>query len=115
MRYLAVLIAFLGVNLTLNAQTIDYVDMKYQADVNVYFVKWKHQADAVVYQSIYKSYSIKPGIWYVASGSLHNHKRGAIKVRVVKYKSQADVLIYKTDWRYQVKVNETYNKYFKIK
>ena len=115
MTRLAVLITFLGVYLTSNAQTIDYVDMEYQADVNVYFVKWKHQADAVVYQSLYKSYAREEGVWYIAHGTLHNHKRGAIKVRVVKHKYQADVLIYKTDWRYQVRVNECYRKYFKIK
>ncbi len=107
MRYLAVLIVFLCVNLTLNGQTIKFVDMKYQADVNVYFVKWKHQADAVVYQSPYRSYSKEDGVWWVNSGF------GGVKVRVVKYKYQADVLIYVTDWRYQVKVGDKYKQFFK--
>jgi len=61
MTRLAVLIAFLGVSLNANSQVIDYVEHKHQADVNVYFVKWRYEADAVVYKSIYKSYSKKEG------------------------------------------------------
>ena len=106
MRYLAVLIAFLGVNLTLNAQTIKFVDNEYQADVNVYFVKWKHQADAVIYQSQYRSYAREEGVWWVNKGF------GGVKVKIVKYKHQADVKVFVTDWRYQVRVNECYRKYF---
>lgn len=113
MRKLLVLIAFTCVYFTSSAQTINWVEMKYQADVNVYFVKWKHQADAVVYQTIYRSYAKEDGVWYVAHGSLHNHKNGAVNVRVVKYKHQADVLIYRTKWRYQVRVNDKYKQYFK--
>ena len=100
-----VLLAFLGVNLTSNAQVINYVDARYQADVNVYFVDWKYQADAVVYVTPYKSYSNKAGVWWVSN-------RYGVKVRVVKHRYQADVLIYQTKWRYQVKVNNLYKKYF---
>ena len=108
-----VLIAFLGVSLNVNSQVIDYVEHKHQADVNVYFVKWRYEADAVVYKSIYKSYSKKEGFWYIAHGSLHNHHVGAVKVRVVKYKHEADVLIYFTEWKSSVRVNECYKSYFK--
>lgn len=109
MRKLLVLIAFTCVYFTSNAQTINWVEMKYQADVNVYFVNWKHQADAVVYITPYRSYSREDGVWWVSK----RHYQKGVKVRVVKYKHQADVLVYVTDWRYQVRVNNKYKKYFK--
>ena len=103
---LCVLLAFLGVNLTSNAQVINYVDARYQADVNVYFVDWKYQADAVVYETPYISYTKDLGIWFVSS-------KWGVKVKEVKYKHQADVLIYITEWRHRVRVNECYKQYFK--
>lgn len=108
MRKLAVLITFLCVYLTSNAQTINWVEMKYQADVNVYFVNWKYQADAVVYITPYRSYSREEGVWWISK----RHYQKGVKVRVVKHKYQADVLIYLTEWRYQVRVNNKYKRYF---
>jgi hypothetical protein len=104
-----VLIAFLGVSLISKAQTINYVEEKYQADVNVYLVNWKYQADAVVYITPYRSYSREEGVWWVSKG----HYQKGVKVRIVKYKHQADVLVYLTEWRYQVRVNECYKRYFR--
>ena len=108
MRYLAVLIVFLCVNLTLNGQTIKFVDMKYQADVNVYFVNDKSEADAIVYVSSYKSYSKKLGIWF--EEKFFNNR--GIKV-FVSSESKADVKVYLTKWRNEVKINEIYKLNFK--
>ena len=82
--------------------------MKYKADVNVYFVNWRHQADAVVYITPYRSYNNELGVWYITN----SFSRKNVKVRVVKYKYQADVLIFPTEWRYQVRVNEKYKEFF---
>lgn len=103
-----VLIAFLCVSFTSNAQNIKWVDMKYQADVNVYFTNWKYQADAIVYVTPYRPYNKELGIWFVNAYP----SRKNVKVRVVKYKYQADLIVYVTDWRHQVRVNEKYKKYF---
>ena len=108
MRKLLVLIVFLSVYFNSNAQNVKWVDKKYQADVNVYFTNWKYQADAVVYVTPYKPYSKELGIWYINAYP----SRKNVKVRVVKYKYQADIIVYVTDWRYQVRVNNNYKKYF---
>ena len=41
-------------------------------------------------------------------------KKGEIDIHEIihEHKYQADVLIYLTEWRYQVRVNDKYKKYF---
>ena len=108
MRRLCVLFAFLCVNLALNAQVIEYVDYEHQSQVNVCFVDWKYQADAIIYITPYKSYAkVEKGVWYLKK------KNYGIKVWVTKKKYKADILIYISNWKHEVKYNNKYLNYFK--
>ena len=108
---LCVLCAFLCVFNASNAQVIKYVNYEYQSQVNICFVDWKYQADAIIYITPYKHYARnKRGVWYL---NKYYFDRQEIKVWVTKSRYKADVLIYVSNWKHEVKFNNRYLKYFR--
>jgi hypothetical protein len=54
----------------LNGQVINVCDYKHQADVNVYYTKFKHEADVVVMGSrMYEEWEAQYGMWWVDEGN----------------------------------------------
>ena len=92
-----------------NAQVINYVDKKYNADVNVFFVTYKYEADIIVYRTKYKhDAKIYPGKWYWREDGGNEYDTDRINVHVVKYKSQADYIVYISEYSHEIKVTFKY-------
>lgn len=106
---LIVMLCFIGVCFTSNAQTIKYVDNIYQSDVNVFFVNNKWEADAVVYVSDYRFSPPQVGFWYEE----RFYQSKGVKIYVTDVIYAADLKIYRTKWMYEVRVSDRYINEFK--
>ena len=99
---LIIVLALMSSNL--KAQVINWVNDAHQADVKVFFVEHKWQADVVVWYAPsgkVRTYGYRPGVWV---------ERGKPEIYVwqARYKHQADVKVYVAQRRYEVRVNQKY-------
>lgn len=93
MRYL---VLFLILSFTSKAQVVSYVKYKHEADYIVYEVDYKWQAD-VVYVQTENRYEAKNGIWYISD------RKEGIKLYKAKYKHEADLLVFRVGYRHDIK------------
>ena len=93
MRYL---VLFLLLSFTSKAQVVSYVKYKHEADYVVYEVDYKWQAD-LTYVETMNRYEAKQGVWYVSD------RKEGIKLYKAKYKHEADLLIFRVGYRHDIK------------
>lgn len=93
MRYL---ILFLLLSFTSKAQIVSYVKYKHEADLVVYEVDYKWQADICYTLSEYR-YEAKVGVWYISD------RKEGIKLYKAKYKHEADILVFKVRYKQDIK------------
>ena len=96
----------------LKSQTITWVNYPHYADIKVFFVEHKWQADIVVWYAPSNKrliYGYRPGVW------IESPKYGypGLKLWKAKYKHQADFKVYVAQRRYEVRVNNNYLNYIK--
>ena len=99
---------------TLYGQVINICEHKAEADVNVYYTKYKHEADIVV-MMVGSKYQAWFGKWYV------DRKPGIVignggttwcglKIYETRFKHEADYIVYITKFAHEVSVTEEYIK-----
>jgi hypothetical protein len=93
MRYL---ILFLLLSLSSKAQVVSYVKYKHEADLVVYEVDYKWQAD-ICYVITEHKYKAGGGVWWISE-----EKRG-IKLYKAKYRHEADILVFKVRYEHDIK------------
>ena len=93
MRYL---ILFLLLSFTSKAQVVSYVKYKHEADFIVYDVEYKWQSEITYFITEHR-YEAKGGVWYVSD------KKEGIKLYVTKYKHEADLLIFEGMYKHEIK------------
>jgi hypothetical protein len=93
MRYL---ILFLLLSFSSKAQVVSYVKYKHEADLVVYEVDYKWQAD-LTYVETMNRFEAKQGIWYVSD------RKEGVKLYKAKYKHEADLLIFRVGYRHDIK------------
>ena len=96
----------------LNGQVINVCDYKHQADVNVYYTKFKNEADVVV-MMVDRKYEAWFGKWFIDGGDGGNNGETTwcgLKIYEVKYKHEADYIVYVTKFAHEIKVTEEYIK-----
>lgn len=93
MRYL---ILFLLLSLTSKAQVVSYVKYKHEADFIVYEVDYKWQSD-ICYNITKHKYQAGGGVWWISD------RKEGIKLYKAKYKHEADLLVFKVNYRQDIK------------
>ena len=104
-RFLIIVLALMSSSL--KAQVINWVNYAHQADVKVFFVEHKWQADVVVWYAPSgkaRTYGYRPGVWIERP----QYGKPEIHVWQARYKHQADVKVYVAQHRYEVRVNQKY-------
>ena len=99
---------------TLYGQIITVCEHKAEADVNVYYTKWKHEADIVV-MVVHSKYQAWFGKWYIdRSDGIKIGGGGTmwcgLKIYETRFKHDADYIVYVTKFAHEVSVTEEYIK-----
>ena len=93
MRYL---ILFLLLSFTSKAQIVSYVKYKHEADLIVYEVDYKWQAD-ICYTICANRYETKNGVWYISD------RKEGIRLYRAKYRHEADILVFRVKYKHEIK------------
>ena len=80
----------------LNAQVVSYVKYKHEADFIVYEADYKWQAD-IAYVLTDKRYEAKDGVWFTSD------KKDGIRLYRAKYRHEADLLVFRVKYRHEIK------------
>ena len=96
-----------GINV--NAQVINYVDKEFNADFNVYFTKYKHEADVIVIRTNHKHEAKTiPGYWFWRDDDGEEYDNDRVNIFQVKHKYQSDYVVYIGKYSHEVQVNWDY-------
>ena len=96
-KYKFVIVILLGLfSFNLQAQIVSYVKYKHEADLIVYEVDYKWQAD-ITYVLVNKRYEAKDGVWYISD------RKEGIRLYRAKYRHEADVLVFRVKYRHEIK------------
>lgn len=108
-KYKFIIVILLGLfSFNSQAQVLEQVKYKHQADVIVYFVYYKYQADAVVYEGKRYEARQQQGIWYYDDKDPYR-----LKIYVTEYQHEADINIFVALKKWEVEVDGFYNNLFK--
>ena len=88
------------------AQIINVCEYDKQSNVNVYYTKWKHEADIVIMVVDWK-WEAQYGMWWIDEAN-RNINQATIQPRLsiyeVKAKRDADFIVYRTKWKHEIRV-----------
>jgi len=103
LTFILIVLTYSGVS-----QSIFTCEYKYQSDITVKVVNYKHEADLLVYRSTV-DYNTKgnKGVWYFTDTKYTSD----ISVQFVKYKYQADLTIYYVRHSYEAGWRNKNKKY----
>lgn len=103
----ASLLTFILLSSFTQAQIINVVENKSDADVIIFFTSFEWNADAVVYhtRSIHHARNM-PGHWYIISGL--RRRPDCINIFVVDNAGEANLNIFLSDDERKVKLNQRY-------
>jgi|TARA_R110001592_G_scaffold48904_1_gene153220 hypothetical protein len=88
------------------AQIINVCEYDRQSNVNVYYTKWKHEADIVVMMVDWK-WQAQYGMWWIDEGRQTLNQASIqpkLSIYETKYKHNADFIVYRTKWKHEVRV-----------
>lgn len=94
-RFICILVLSV-LSFSVKAQVVSYVKYKHEADFIVYEVDYKWQSD-ICYTTTQHLYEAKGGVWYVSD------KKEGIKLYKTKYKHEADLLVFKVGYKHDIK------------
>ena len=103
---LALIAGLLMLNTNAKAQIINVCEYDRQSNVNVYYTKFKHEADIVVMMVDWK-WKAQYGMWWVDERrqTLNQiHIQPKLNIYETKYKHAADFIVYRTKWKHEVRV-----------
>ena len=103
---LALVAGLLMLSTVAKAQIINVCEYDKQSNVNVYYTKWKHEADIVVMMVDWK-WEAQFGMWWIDEAN-RNINQASIQPRLsiyeVKAKRDADFIVYRTKWKHEIRV-----------
>ena len=103
---LVLIAGLLMLNTNAKAQIINVCEYDRQSNVNVYYTKFKHEADIVVMMVDWK-WEAQYGMWWVDERrqTLNQiHIQPKLNIYETKYKHAADFIVYRTKWKHEVRV-----------
>ena len=103
---LVLIVGLLMLNTNAKAQIINVCEYDRQSNVNVYYTKWKHEADIVVMMVDWK-WEAQYGMWWVdkSNGSINQATiQPRLSIYESKWKHEADFIVYRTKWKHEVMV-----------
>ena len=111
---LALIAGLLMCTNTLYGQIITVCEYDRQSNINVYYTKWKHEADIVV-MMVGSKYQAWFGKWYVDRkpgiiGGNGGTTWCGLKIYETRFKHEADYIVYITKFAHEVMVTEEYIK-----
>lgn len=96
-KYKFIIVILLGLfSFNSQAQIVSYVKYKHEADFIVYEADYKWQAD-IVYVLTDKRYEAKDGVWFKSD------KKDGIRLYRAKYRHEADLLVFRVKYRHEIK------------
>tara|TARA_R110000796_G_scaffold133382_2_gene248960 strand:- start:473 stop:859 length:387 start_codon:yes stop_codon:yes gene_type:complete len=107
---LALIAGLLMLNTNAKAQIINVCEYDRQSNVNVYYTKWKHEADIVVMVVDWK-WEAQFGMWWVdeANGSINQASiQPKLSIYETNNKHNADFIVYRTKWKHEVRVTREF-------
>ena len=88
------------------AQIINVCEYDRQSNVNVYYTKYKHEADIVVMMVDWK-WEAQYGMWWIDQRNTSINQatiQPKLSIYETKYKHNADFIVYRTKWKHEVRV-----------
>ncbi len=88
------------------AQIINVCKYDRQSNVNVYYTKFKHEADIVVMMVDWK-WEAQFGMWWIDERNTSINQttiQPKLSIYETKYKHNADFIVYRTKWKHEVRV-----------
>ena len=88
------------------AQIINVCEYDRQSNVNVYYTKYKHEADIVVMMVDWK-WEAQYGMWWIDRRNTSINQatiQPKLSIYETKYKHNADFIVYRTKWKHEVRV-----------
>jgi hypothetical protein len=88
------------------AQIINVCEYDRQSNVNVYYTKYKHEADIVVMMVDWK-WKAQFGMWWVDERNTSINQASIqpkLSIYEVNNKHAADFIVYRTKWKHEVRV-----------
>ena len=103
---LALVAGLLMLSTVAKAQIINVCEYDKQSNVNVYYTKFKHEADIVVMMVDWK-WEAQFGMWWIDETNT-SINQASIQPRLSIYetnnKHDADFIVYRTKWKHEVRV-----------
>ena len=96
MKKLLLILGLILFTSNVEAQIVSYVKYKHEADYIVYEVDYKWQSD-IAYVQTENRYEAKNGVWYVSD------RKEGIKLYKAKYRHEADLLVFRVGYRHDIK------------
>ena len=103
---LALVAGLLMLSTVAKSQIINVCEYDKQSNVNVYYTKFKHEADIVIMVVDWK-WKAQYGMWWVdeRNQTLNQiHIQPKLSIYECKYKHNADFIVYRTKWKHEVRV-----------
>lgn len=107
---LVLIAGLLMLNTNAKAQIINVCEYDRQSNVNVYYTKYKHEADIVVMMVDWK-WEAQYGMWWVDEGRQTLRQttiQPKLSIYETKYKHAADFIVYLTKWKHEVRVTREF-------
>ena len=96
-KYNFIIVILLGLfSFNSQAQIVSYVKYKHEADLIVYEVDYKWQAD-ICYTICANRYEAKDGIWCISD------RKEGIRLYRAKYRHEADILVFRVKYKHEIK------------
>lgn len=107
---LVLIAGLLMLNTNAKAQIINVCEYDRHANINVYYTKYKHEADIVVMMVDWK-WEAQYGMWWVDEGRQTLRQttiQPKLSIYETKYKHAADFIVYLTKWKHEVRVTREF-------
>ena len=103
---LALVAGLLMLSTVAKSQIINVCEYDKQSNVNVYYTKFKHEADIVIMVVDWK-WEAQYGMWWIdeANTSINQASiQPKLSIYETRRKNNADFIVYRTKWKHEVRV-----------